>query len=402
MSTKGIFSLALTLMLGTSLGSCAPYPNTVQPDPNQLNNSNDPFISNARLALMSYQEADASFQDSQSQAMKSFGSGTSASSSTSLITTAADEKDDQNDLDVGLTGSLGANTQITTRIDSLFSQEISTIPNYSASLDLFNQAATNFSSELLGTEGVELNSQGLIMVNLNRLRADIRSDLQGDSELTAPLDLNGQLRVNSGNSLSLNQLQAMGYTGTRSNIFVQNNADGSSFESMLLNFKNIDADIVNQVRITSMLRGNTVQEHNLRLESRARGFSRTALRESAIASGGRTAMTSEVTMKLFNGTQIDFAEKRYVNDQGAGTGIGSFSIITQSGQTWSGTMRSVSSASGHLMLMLEPDDSSLGRLMLQEKTNDRAMLVKYNSAGKPVGSAEVNLEAAADNMVQFD
>lgn len=508
MKKHGILSLSLSMMLGGSLlYGCAPYPASVSQPTNNQFNSNDPYISQAQLAMASYQEVDASFADSQTIASQNFATqqvdgaanadtsmnttttlentnvGTStgttvsgsadvngdgfidstdaaatatanaaanAAASTSAKATTDVNGDgvvDDNDIDTSLIGQVGGNlntgvntgsglnqpniisgidtslnsglgvditngvntttgmaqaaTQLSSQIDTMMTTQISSLNTYGSSIDLFNRASAGFSNQILAAEGVELDSAGKLSINTNRLMADIRADLRGDAELmNTSLDMNGQLNGTANSNLRLNQLSVLGYSGTSSNVLAQANADGTTSEHVLFNFKNLDADVQNRVRVTSNMRGQVTNELNLRLDSLAKGFTRTGLREISRDSNGNTQLTSEVSMKLHNGSQIDMSEKRFVNANGSGTGFGTFNIVTASGQTYSGSMRTVAAADGKLMMIFEPTDTNYGRLMLQETSSAQANLALYNSQGNLAGTTQFDLEAALDAMTE--
>lgn len=473
MKKHGILSLSLSMMLGGSLlYGCAPYPASVnQPSNNQFN-SNDPYISQAQLAMASYQEVDASFADSQTIASQNFATqqadgavnaDTSTSTTTTLEntnvgtstgTTVSGSADvngggviDDNDIDTSLIGQVGGNlntgvnngsglnqpniisgidtslnsglgvditnnvnnstsmaqtaAQLSAQIDTMMTTQISSLNTYGSSIDLFNRASAGFSNQILAAEGVELDNAGKLSINTNRLMADIRADLRGDAELmNTSLDMNGQLNGTANSNLRLNQLSVLGYSGTSSNVLAQANADGTTSEHVLFNFKNLDADVQNRVRVTSNMRGQVTNELNLRLDSLAKGFTRTGLREISRDTNGNTQLTSEVSMKLHNGSQIEMSEKRFVTTNGSGTGFGTFSIVTASGQTYSGSMRTVAAADGKLMMIFEPTDTNYGRLMLQETSSAQANLALYNSQGNLTGTTQFDLEAALDAMTE--
>ncbi|PKL76629.1 MAG: hypothetical protein CVV27_09285 [Candidatus Melainabacteria bacterium HGW-Melainabacteria-1] len=333
------------------------------------------------------------------------GSSNTSTNTTTTVNADANLDTDANDIDLNLgdlSGSLNNSAQITTQIDTLFDAGSSSFANYNAAIDLYNRAFGNFNSQFLGTAGILLDSQNQLQVNLNQLKSDVRADLQNDAELSlTSMDLNGQLTANTHANLKLNKLAKLGYSGSSSNI-VSSGQAGASTEAMLLTFRNVDADLTNRVRVISKSNasGDVRNEVNLRLVTDSSGFKRTGLREIIRNAAGHTEVSTDLSMQLDNGTQINLLEKRFVNAQGAGTGLGSFSITTGDGTQWSGTLRTVTSASGNLMLMLEPSGGSQSRLILQEKANGNAKLTLFNSQGQLKGSSELNMAAEADAMVK--
>lgn len=500
MKKQTVYSLALSVMLaGTSLlAGCQKGPTDPMyslPQQQSRIMGDDPFVSQARIALASYKEADASFSDSQRLASQRYATqdlgstltgngsvsvrdggvsvgtstsvgasgstsgnaagsasgsaggsasgsadaGASANASTSSgISTGVDTSGDTgvstslgsgvstrvgantsagaadaNDLDLGLgsnlSGSLNTNldggaalnnaTQISGAIRAMLDTNLDSLGSLDASLGLFNHAAGQFGADLLKSGGVELGSDGMVTINVNDLDAKIRAGLQGDAELANPsLDLNGQLNAGTHGNLQLFALNPLGYSATGSDSLLQTHADGSSSESLLLKFQNLDADLSNQVRVVSEIHGSQTDALKLRLDSQAHAFTRTGLREIKAAANGNTQIDTQLSMKLDSGTVLDLTEKRFATANGAGSGFGSFSITTGSGQRFNGTLRSAVAADGSLMLLLQPSDSSLGNLMFQEKANGKANLALYNSQGKLDGSSEIDLEAAVDAM----
>lgn len=506
MKKQTVYSLALSVMLAGSsmLAGCQKGPTDPMyslPQQQSRIMGDDPFISQARIALASYKEADASFSDSQRLASQRYATqdlgstltgslsgngsvsvgdgGVSAGTSTSVgasgstasstsgnasgsasgsasasadasasastgsgvstsVGTSGDagvstslgnggnsslgvttrvganaSAADANDIDLGLgshlSGSLNPNldggaalnnaNQISSAIRAMLDTNLDSIGSLDASLGLFNHAAGQFGADLLKSGGVELGSNGMVTINVNDLDARIKSDLQGDAQLANPsLDLNGQLKAGTHGNLPLFALSPLGYSATGSDALLQTHADGSSSESLLLKFQNLDADLSNQVRVVSEIRGSQTDALNLRLDSQAHAFTRTGLREIKAAANGNTQIDTQLSMKLDNGTVLDLTEKRFATATGAGSGFGSFSITTGSGQHFNGTLRSAVAADGSLMLLLQPSDSSLGNLMFQEKANGKANLALYNSQGKLDGSSEIDLAAAVDAM----
>ena len=400
MNSNGFLSLTLSLILGGALAGCG-TPAATQPNQSA---GNDTYLLQARMAMTSYQEADASFNDSQSQASQSFttkilleGSSDAELSNEELIASSgvtvdsgSEHKEDEQG-SAGLTGSIGA----------MLNTNLANVASASASAELFHSAAGSFNSQLASTPGVSLDSQGMLSLNPGVLQADIRADLNADADLNNPsLDLNGQLKAGSSGGLQLRDLASFGYSGSGSNMVTQTSAEGNT-EAMLLTFKNSDAELTNRVRVISRANtsGDVRSEFNLRLESQANGFSRTGMREIRKRHDGSAEITSNVAMKLKSGAMMEISEKRFANTQGAGSGVGSFTLSHQ-GQSWSGGLRSVTSADGKMMLMFEPSDASRGRLILQNSANGRGNLAIYNGQGQLSSTSEIDFEAAADAMVQ--
>lgn len=432
-SPKGLIAASLSILLGSSLlSACYNSPATTQATPQNQLDSNDPFISQARVALANYQEADATFSDSQTLASQDFsiqqlnpdvsasvdtsvatGTGastdvnattavaTSASASPSASPAAASEPD-RNDFDAalgtinaGLGGGVditGNSAQVGTQLDGIVGTQLGSTNNFAASVNLFNQAAGNFSTQLLGTQGVEINSAGQVSINYNRLRADLTADLQGDSELSNPsIDLNGQLNNQSNASLTLHRLLPLGFEPHSSQVINFSNADGSSSKSVLFTYQGLGTILTNRVRVMSTVHNLSTDALKLRLESQAQGFSRVGLREVSRDSNGQLAISTNTSTKFRNGTTVDMLEKRFVNATGGGTGIGTFSITDGAGQSYSGSLRTIAGANGRLMMLIEPTDVGRGRLLMQDKGDGHATLMLYNSQGQQTATSDFNL-----------
>ncbi|MEZ0374816.1 MAG: hypothetical protein ACAI44_37360 [Candidatus Sericytochromatia bacterium] len=329
------------------------------------------------------------------------------------LTANAQAGEDDNDIDLGIgsglngsldtsldnSAALSSNAQLAAQIDAMVNSNLGSLNRFDATVNLFNRAAAQFRPQLLASQGVELDATGKIILNGNRLTAQVKSELQGDAELANPsLDLNGELKANLHDNLKLQDLATLGFSASSSDVSVQAKADGSSSESVLLSFRNLDADVTNQVRVTTEVKGTETQELDLRLDTQSHGFVRNALREIKAAGNGREKVSTELSMELDNGTKINLTEQRFITLNGAGTGFGTFSITTGTGQSFSGTLRTMTSASGNLMMILEPGDEGAGRLMLQEKANGKANLILYNSQGSLEGSTELDLESTLDAM----
>lgn len=383
-------ALACSLLLATA---CQYTPATSQPAQNPLV-SNDPFIAQARLALANYQETDAALSDSQTLANQAF-----TASQTAQVNGETDV--DANDLDAGIgviNAGLGGGADITgnttatsTQIDGLINTQLSGSA-YAASIDVFNRAAGNFTSQLAGVQGVEIDALGHTTVNYDRLRADTVANLEGDSLLAnASLDLNGQLHSNAGVNLTLNQLQPLGFDARSSEVVRATEPDGSTARSVLLTFQGQGTILTNQVRVTGIARELSTQELKLRSETAAKGFTRVALREVARDNNGQVAIDSDAHTRFSSGAMVDIIEKRFINAQGAGAGIGTFALTDSSGTVISGSLRSVAGANGRLMLIMEPSDSSRGRLVMQETGNGHANLLLFNSQGQQLATSDFDL-----------
>lgn len=388
------------LMLSLGLAGCGANPAGTQAGQGRLD-GDDPFLTQARLALISYLEADASFNDTLAYAGRGFSTQRFAAAAEG---DAGDEDgEDENDLD--LIGGLGADAALTSQlsgqINGILNTQLGGLGNFSAAHALFDRAAGAFSARLLGAPGVSLASGNAIQINAAQLSAGIRADLASDVELSnASLDLGGQLTAYAKGDLRLAELNPLGYSGSSSNVVSQNASDGRT-QAVLLSFRNRDADLINQVRMISKtgLSGSQRSEYDLRLESQSAAFTRTGLRELGRDAAGQATIRSDLSMQLDQGSQIELLEQRFVNAQGAGSGVGSFTITT-GGTTWNGSLRSVSAADGRLLLLLEPADTGRGRLVLQEKANGRADLLLYDSAGNLAARRELDLEAEIDALAR--
>lgn len=460
-SHKGLFAASLSILLGSSLlSACYTSPATTQTTPQNQLDSNDPFISQARVALANYQEADATFSDSQTLASQDFsiqqidynadastgtpvdpsagastgtgastnvnastdinataGTGSAAGTNVNASTTvatgasasptpgaspAASSEPDRNDFDAalgtinaGLGGGAditGNSAQVGTQLDSIVGTQLGSTNNFAASVNLFNQAAGNFSTQLLGTQGVEINNAGQVSINYNRLRADLTANLQGDTELSNPsIDLNGQLNTQSNASLTLHRLLPLGFEPHSSQVISFSNADGSTSKSVLFTYQGLGTILTNRVRVMSTVHNLSTDALKLRLESQAQGFSRVGLREVSRDANGQLAISTNTSTKFRNGTTVDMLEKRFVNATGGGTGIGTFSITDGAGQSYSGSLRTIAGANGRLMMLIEPTDAGRGRLLMQDKGDGHATLMLYNSQGQQTATSDFNL-----------
>lgn len=337
----------------------------------------DPFITKARLALASYQEVEASLSDSRMLASQRFSS--------LPLPLAAVSKADPNDFDVPVLGQISSQSGL--------NGVSSALPSFDASVAVFEDTVSRFHSQLLAAQGVEFDGTGKILIKPHQLRARIRSDLLGEGNLADPsLDLNGRLKANVHANLALSELSGLGVSATSSDVA----AVSADSESLLLTFRDLDADLTNRVRVTSRTRVRPGYE--LRLDTKSAGFARTGLRDISYEPLG-IQMRTEVDTQLDDGSKLELSEQRFVSPNGAGSGFGSFAI-SAGGRSYNGILRSLVSADGHLTLLLESDDSSLGRLMLQESTAGKATLTLYRSDGQVSSTSEIDLEATLDALAQ--
>lgn len=337
----------------------------------------DPFITKARLALASYQEVEASLSDSRMLASQRF---TSLPQPLATVSRA-----DPNDFDVPVLGQISSQPGL--------NGVSSALPSFDASVAVFEDTVSRFHSQLLAAQGVEFDGTGKILIKPNQLRARIRSDLLGEGNLADPsLDLNGRLKANVHANLALSELTGLGVNATSSDVA----AVSADSEALLLTFRDLDADLTNRVRVTSRTRVRPGFE--LRLDTKSAGFARTGLRDISYDPLG-IQMRTEVDTQLDDGSKLELSEQRFVSPNGAGSGFGSFAITT-GGRSYNGSLRSLVSADGHLTLLLESDDSSLGRLMLQESTAGKATLTLYRSDGQVSSTSELDLEATLDALAQ--
>lgn len=389
--TTQVFLSAISTasLLLVACGNPTAQPPSVQPAASLSLTGEDAFTTQARLALVSYQEIEASLSDSKTLASQRF---------TSLPQPVLiPENADQNDFDVPVLGQplsaeQSANQNgITTSPGSL--------PSFDASVAIFDDTVSRFTSQLLATQGVEFDGTGKILINPNQLRARIRSDLLGEGHLADPsLDLGGRLKANVHANLTLQELANLGYSATSSDVA----AISANSESVLLTFRDLDADLINRIRVSSRtalpdnLNNPISQGYDLRLDTQSAGLTRTGLRSINYEKDG-TQIRTEVQTTLDDGSQLELSEQRFVSHSGAGTGFGSFAI-TSGGASYGGSLRSLISADGRLTLMLQPDNQSFGRLMLQEGLGNRAILTLYRPDGVVSQTREIDLEATLDAM----
>lgn len=415
MFKRGLPALSLSVLLGSSLLSGCGTPNATVPAPNE-----DTYFAQAKMAMTSYQETDSSFNDSQALASGNFstkflldgessttssgtasssGSGTvtATTSTTSANTSASGSTNTTTSLGTvingGLGGSVDGNTQATAQLANALQVNLSSLKTYDASLGVYQQAASSFQAQLDKSQGIELDSKGQLLISSNLLKMDIQSQLQADADLSnTSMTLDGQLKAGSQNNLSLNKMQALGFSASSSNRLNIGNSSGSSAEAMLFSYSKADAGINTQVRVISKQNTQQNNELNLRLESQAKAYNRTALRKVSRDNEGHVRINSDLSMTLKDGSRFEISELRYINAQGAGAGVGSFTI-SKNGQSWSGAVRTMTSADGRLMMMMEPQNSAQGRLILQEGSQARAQLARYNSQGQLTASSEIDLKS---------
>lgn len=389
-------------LLLVSLLGCAAPPVPSAPVPA------DAYLQSARLALASYFEADASLADSQQLAGQHFvtsqlpasldplvpelpdgpgpaepgtepvqtGPGTASPVPTEAGGPAAADpaegKVDGNDLELpGLPVDSALRPE---SIDELVGSAPASFARFDGTRSRFNRAAADFNVRLLGAEGLELDASGGILVNPFRLRAQLRAALHANPDLSEPsLDLAGRLLPDQ-TEIAPRNLAGMGYLATASDVLTL--ADGA--ESLLLSYRHQDSGRSHRVRVTRRAQG---------LSLRLAGLGRLGLRQVADAS-----LSTELTLTPA-GLSIELMEQRFVNASGAGAGFGSF-VIRNGAMRYSGSLRSLSASDGRLMLMLEPDSLTLGRLLMQQTGPGRVRLSRYDAEGALIAASEIPIAAA--------
>lgn len=353
---------ALAACLLAALSACS-APGSSEAAPPRFQ-SKEAYRNQARLAMVSYQAVDACLRDAANQTRIRF-------SNWELDQPAQD----------GISAKLGA----------LLDTAVSDLSQHPAVVTLFETAAENFASRLTSVPGVSAGFDDSLQLDGNPLKIFVYTEVQGDADLVAGgMDLGGKLKPQSATSLP-GELAGLGYTsGAVSGVLAPAAGRG---EALLLSYTRGDG-ASDQVRVIGQPSGAAFSELNLRLESKAPGYSRLGLREIRPESGGTRSLLTDLSIQLSDGSQIAIAEQRFANAEGAGVGVGSFTFTGSNGASTSGALRTIASADGRLLMLLAPAESDKGPLLFREGPTASAELLTYNPLGQTIGHMALDLGSA--------